>query len=83
MAVSRMTNRPRYLKVLLILLILNVYALVTNHNFDTNGNYNIKLQPGTYVVKTKTGINFYKSVTISIENGKTTTLDFDIDTGIR
>ena len=33
MAVSRMTNRPRYLKVLLVLLILNVYALVTNHNF--------------------------------------------------
>ncbi len=60
-------------------------TLVTTQNFDTQGNYNISLPVGTYVVKSRTGISSIASIvgTITIKIGQTTTLNFNIDTGIR
>lgn len=60
-------------------------TLVATQNFDTQGNYNIVLTAGTYVVKSKTGISSVASVvgTVIIKNGQTSTLNFSIDTGIR
>ena len=47
------------------------------------GIYNVTLKPGTY----KLGYNYMGSIRLlpvfTIEAGKTTTLDVDIDTGIR
>jgi hypothetical protein len=50
------------------------------------GIYNVTLKPGTYVLGyTKQGVGGAKGLpsTVIIEAGKTTTLDVDIDTGIR
>lgn len=60
-------------------------TLVITQNFDAQGNYNIALPAGTYVVKSKTGISSILSVvgTVTIKNGQTSTLNFSIDTGIR
>ena len=63
----------------------NGTTLVTTQNFDTQGNYNIALSAGTYVVKSRTGISSVASIvgTITIKSGQTSTLNFSIDTGIR
>lgn len=60
-------------------------TLVITQNFDTQGNYNIALPAGNYVVKSRTGISSTASVvgTITIKIGQTATLNFSIDTGIR
>lgn len=50
------------------------------------GIYNVSLAPGTYVVDyPKQGVGGARSLpaTVKVEAGKTTTLDVDIDTGIR
>lgn len=56
---------------------------VARKNFDTKGNYQLELAPGTYIIKTLSGINYYASKTVEIKANQTTILDFDIDTGIR
>ena len=52
-----------------------------------DGTFSVELAPGTYVVdlERKQGIGGGKSLpaTIVIKSGETTTLDIDIDTGIR
>lgn len=60
-------------------------TLVTTQNFDTQGNYNIYLPVGTYVVKSKTGMGSIYNVvgTVTIKSGQISTLNFNIDTGIR
>lgn len=60
-------------------------TLMTTQNFDTKGNYNITLPVGTYVVKSRTGINLTAQTvgTVTVQNGQTATLNFNIDTGIR
>ncbi|MEK9185339.1 MAG: hypothetical protein AAB863_01050, partial [Patescibacteria group bacterium] len=60
-------------------------TLMTTQNFDMQGNYSIALPAETYIVKSKTGIGSAVQVigVVTIKNGKTTTLNFSIDTGIR
>ncbi len=51
-----------------------------------HGVYNVTLSPGTYVLGyPKQGVGGAKGLpaTVTVEAGKTTTLDVDIDTGIR
>jgi hypothetical protein len=50
------------------------------------GVFNVTLKPGTYVIDLfRQGVDISKELpaTVTIEAGKTTTLDVDIDTGIR
>ncbi len=59
---------------------------VTRVSPDAQGNYKVTLAPGTYVVNlAPTGIDRAQGLpaTMTIESGKTTTLDISIDTGIR
>lgn len=70
---------------------LNVFqsdgkTLVKNVAFNGDGTYRAELPAGTYVVDLKrTGIDRARGLpqTITITRGQTTTLDVDIDTGIR
>lgn len=60
--------------------------LITSQHLDGNGNYQFSLGPGTYTVKASGMVVNQLSVvegTVTIKAGKTTTLNFDIDTGIR
>lgn len=60
-------------------------TLVATQNFDTQGNYDIALSPGIYVVKARTNISSTANVvgTVTIKSGQISTLNFSIDTGIR
>ncbi len=61
-------------------------TLVVNVKFNGDGTYRVALPPGVYVVAlARTGIDRARElpVTITIENGKTVTLDISIDTGMR
>lgn len=53
---------------------------------DDHGNYRVELAPGQYVVDlARVGIDRAKGLpaTVTIESGRTTTLDIEVDTGIR
>jgi hypothetical protein len=54
-----------------------------NPNLD--GTYSLELPVGTYIVDLEKGHMFEKNLpaTVTIEEGKTTTLNINIDTGIR
>jgi hypothetical protein len=54
----------------------------TTFTGDKDGNYKIELPTGSYVIRQETGISKF-SKTVAIKAGETTTLDIDIDTGIR
>jgi hypothetical protein len=60
---------------------------VTSFYADMSGNYSISLMSGTYtVVSTKTGIGYMSKDlpgTVTIQAGKTATLNISVDTGIR
>ncbi|HEX7593485.1 MAG TPA: hypothetical protein VF429_04865 [Anaerolineae bacterium] len=61
-------------------------TLVVNVKFNGDGTYRVALPPGVYVVAlARTGIDRARElpVTITIESGKTVTLDIGIDTGMR
>jgi hypothetical protein len=61
-------------------------TLVKNVPFNGDGTYRAELSAGTYVVDLKhTGIDRARDLPkrITIARGQTTTLDMDIDTGIR
>ena len=61
-------------------------TLIVNVRINTDGTYRVALPPGTYVVSlAKSGLDRARGLpkTITIEGGKTVTLDVDIDTGIR
>ncbi len=61
-------------------------TLVSSLNFNPDGTYRIELAPGTYVIKLQNfGMGFSKELPkeVRIQNGQTTTLNIDIDTGIR
>jgi hypothetical protein len=52
----------------------------------TDGTFNLPLAPGTYTVDHEKQQHFGKGTlpsTVEIKSGETTTLDIDIDTGIR
>lgn len=60
-------------------------TLIATTKTDADGNYRILLEPGKYVIYTKAG-KFPANVNSNIfmiEEGKITTLDLMIDTGIR
>ena len=59
-------------------------AVILEQTFtgDKNGNYEIMLQKGTYEIMQETGISKYSN-TVVLKAGEITTLDIDIDTGIR
>ena len=60
-------------------------TLIATTKTDADGNYRILLEPGQYVIYTKAG-KFPANVNSNIfmiEEGKITTLDLMIDTGIR
>jgi hypothetical protein len=60
-------------------------TLIATTKTDVNGNYRILLEPGQYVIYTKAGkfpANINSNI-FMIEEGKITTLDLTIDTGIR
>ena len=50
-----------------------------------DGNYKVELPAGTYVIDLEKQHMFGKNLpaTVTIRTGETTTLDIDIDTGIR
>jgi hypothetical protein len=51
---------------------------------DANGNYKIPLPPGNYFVQiSPAGIGPGEKKPVTIQSGQTSTVDFDIDTGIR
>jgi hypothetical protein len=56
-------------------------------NLQGDCSYRVELKPGNYIVRLKTGIGlpFSKDLpkAVEIESGKSSRLDFDIDTGIR
>ncbi len=59
---------------------------VTSIKLDAKGNYFVDLAPGKYVVGLKpSGIDRARGLPapVTIESGKTTRLDIEIDTGIR
>jgi len=60
---------------------------VTTFYADMSGNYIVSLAPGSYVITSaKTGIGFMSKDlphAITIQAGQTTTLNIDVDTGIR
>lgn len=60
---------------------------VTRFRADAMGSYSISILPGTYtVVSAKTGMGYMSKdlpSTITIKSGQSTTLNIDIDTGIR
>ncbi len=59
-------------------------ALVQRVTINSIGDYRVELSPGTYVIDVEPAGGFRSSTrTITIESGKTATLDIDIDTGIR
>ena len=61
-------------------------TLVVNVRIEADGTYRVALPPGAYVVTlARSGLDRARGLpkTITIESGKTVTLDVDIDTGIR
>ena len=61
-------------------------TLVVNVKFNGDGTYRVALPPGNYVVAiARGGIDRARGLpqSITIESGVTTTLDINIDTGIR
>lgn len=61
-------------------------TLVTKAPIDSTGAYRVALDPGVYVVNiTHAGIERTIELpkTVTIESGRTTQLDIEIDTGIR
>jgi hypothetical protein len=61
-------------------------TLVVNVRIDSDGTFRVALPPGVYVVTlAKSGLDRARGLpkTVTIEGGKTVTLDVDIDTGIR
>ncbi len=61
-------------------------TVITKLTPDKDGNYRVDLAPGTYVVgMMRVGIDRARDLpaTITIESGKATNLNIDIDTGIR
>lgn len=53
-------------------------------SLDSSGNYKFTLAPGTYYIQIQpAGIRAGEKKEVVISQGKTTTIDFDIDTGIR
>lgn len=59
---------------------------VTNIVVKTDGTFSVELPPGTYTMDYEKQQHFGKGTlpaTVVIKPGKTTTLDIDIDTGIR
>ena len=60
--------------------------VVTRISPDAEGNYRVTLAPGSYTVDmARVGIDRAKGLptTVTVESGKTITLDISIDTGIR
>ena len=55
---------------------------VTTFRGDKDGNYKIELLEGSYELSQDSGISVYQQE-FSIKAGETTSLDIDIDTGIR
>jgi hypothetical protein len=61
-------------------------TVVTKLTPNSDGNYRVDLAPGVYVVgMVRVGIDRASGLpaTVTIESGKTVTLNIDIDTGIR
>ena len=58
---------------------------VAEFSGDANGRYKIELAAGTYTIKTERemGPGGMEPITVTVEAGKTTRQDVDIDTGIR
>ncbi len=59
---------------------------VTNIVVKADGMFSVELPPGTYIIALEKQQHFGKGTlpaTVVIKPGKTTTLDIDIDTGIR
>jgi hypothetical protein len=64
----------------------NGHTEVARAQIDANGDYEVKLVPGTYVVDiNRTGIDRAAGLpqSVDIQAGQVTRLDIDIDTGIR
>lgn len=59
-------------------------TIITQMSIPPGGNYSIRLSPGTYFVTIRPGgIGDYPLQQVSISSGQTTTLNMDVDTGIR
>ncbi|MES2315574.1 MAG: carboxypeptidase-like regulatory domain-containing protein [Patescibacteria group bacterium] len=61
-------------------------VLVSSQHLDANGNYQFTLAPGTYTIKASGMMVDELSEnkgTVTVKSGQTTTLNFNIDTGIR
>jgi hypothetical protein len=63
---------------------LDGVTVKTKKHLDTEGNYKIALAPGTYFVQIDpAGIGAGEKKKVSVVSLKTSTVNFDIDTGIR
>ena len=65
---------------------LNEKTLVARTSLDARGHYRLSLPAGEYLLRTKpinfdTTLDHFRNVTV--EANKTTTFNFDVDTGIR
>ncbi|MFA5411807.1 MAG: hypothetical protein WC350_00460 [Candidatus Micrarchaeia archaeon] len=59
-------------------------TIASQTSIPAGGNYQIGLPPGTYFVTIRPGgIGDYPLQEVSISSGQTTTLNMDVDTGIR
>ena len=59
-------------------------AVVTRQALDATGNFTIRRAPGNYLPQVEpAGIGVGEKKPITISANTTTTVDFDIDTGIR